>query len=183
MNKPGLARARTRATSCTSSPSTSSTSGTRKDADFREWVRQAVRDPASALDLFLTYGRLTPQERDALREAIRDDGDAMGLDTQPLTRALGVIDALVEQARPWRAYVHGDGVVVGAPGRGALAAKNGRVRLHRRFDPPEGGAQVDVREVDVKEAVDRLAALLWDARQRGDRWPNRLAEFADLFDR
>lgn len=102
----------------------------------------------------------------------------MGLDTRPLTNALDVIDDLVEEARPWQAYAHGDAVVVGAPGRGALTAKDGRVRLHRRWSPPKYRS-----EVDVGEAVDQLAALLWDARQRGDRWPNHLAQFADLFDR
>lgn len=154
-------------------------SDARTGAEFREWVREAIHDPASALDLFVAYGRLDHEERSALREAIRGDGHAMGLDTRPLTNALEVIDRLAAPApRSWQAYEHRGGVVIGAPGRGALAATNGRVRLHRRWSPPKTGAQLD-----VEEAVDHLAALLWDARQRGDRWPNRLAEFADLFDR
>lgn len=168
MTKPGLARTK------------GSASKGRTGAQFRDWVREAIHDPASALDLFVTYGRLDHAQRHALREAILGDGRAMGLDTRPLTNALEVIDRLAAAPEPrsWQAYAHRDGLVIGAPGRGALAATNGRVQLHRRWSPPESGA-----EVDVEEAVDQLAALLWDARARGDRWPNQLAEFADLFDR
>jgi len=148
---------------------------------FRGLLREAARDPAAAAELTMGYVALAASERQALRRAVEEDATGLGVDLGDLLACWGALEQAVPRVRrPWRAWVRGDSVVFAAPGRGALeAAPGARIRLHG-----EGWAPgPEHRAVEVEEAVDHLATVLWAARREGRPLPRRLGAFADLFDR
>lgn len=139
-------------------------------AGFDAFLRRAANDPDAAWTFAEVYVSLHPDERQALRVALREGAlrDASHARTVALVGSLDADPAL-------EAWEQGSRLTIVAPGAGGLTLERGEVRWSRRGPP--GGLTIP-----LPEAVDRVSRALWAAHREGRRWPKALPAFADLFD-